>query len=61
MVFEFFAFCEESRVSGLNCTVVDLKPSHGRLYKAMAKREGTKPALKARKAVKYVLEVAGQK
>ena len=37
--FEFFAFCEESRVSGLNCTEVDLKPSHGRLYKAMAKRE----------------------
>ena len=36
---EFFQFCEESRVSRINCSELLLTPSHGRLYKAMAKRE----------------------
>lgn len=56
---EFFSFCEESRVSGLTCAEVYLRPGHGRLYKIMAKLPSTTTDIHLRLPMTNGTDIAG--
>lgn len=56
---EFFSFCEESRVSGLTCAEVYLRPCHGRLYKIMAKLPSTTTDIHLRLPMTNGTDIAG--